>query len=195
MPRRGCSFRDFLSSPRGVAAIEFGYMFPVLLILLLVSIDMGRALAIAMKVRYAAYSVDAMANQYILSIDDTTMQAILGASATVLAPYAPGPVTVKLTQVKIVSGGTATVVWSDGYNTTGYTVGSSVTTLPSNLTSNTAPTTCATFPCYVLMGEVSYTYTPMFGNFITGPITLSDKLYATPRSVICIQRNNIPASC
>lgn len=191
MARRGRTVRQFLASTRGVAAIEFGYMFPVLLIMLLASIDMGRALAIAMKVRYAAYSVDAMANQYILPIDDTTMQTILGASAQVLAPYPAGPVTVKLSQLTLDAQGNNTVVWSDGLNVTGYTPGNSVPNLSPAPPSNA----CQTYPCYVLLGEVTYTYTPMFGNFITGPINLSDKLYITPRSVVCIQRNNVPATC
>lgn len=191
MPRRGHSLRGFLSSTRGVAAIEFAYMFPVLLIMLLVSIDMGRALAISMKVRYAAYAVDAMANQYILSINDSTMQSILGASAQVLAPYPAGPVTVKLTQLRLDAQGNNTVSWSDGLNVAGYTPGNSVANLSPAPPSNA----CQTYPCYMLLGEVTYSYTPMFGNFVTGPISLSDKLYITPRSVKCIQRNGVPATC
>jgi Flp pilus assembly protein TadG len=198
MPRRRETLRRFLTSTRGVAAIEFGYLFPVLLVMLLASIDAGRAIAISMKVRSASYAVDAMTNQYRLSIDDNTMQTILGAAATVLAPYPAavgGPATVKLSQIKIDSSGNATVSWSDGYNTTGYAQGSSVS-IPSQWTTTSVPNNaCGSYPCYVLLGEVSYTYTPMFGHFITGPINLSDKVYLTPRSVKCIQRNSIPATC
>jgi Flp pilus assembly protein TadG len=197
MLRRRRTLRRFLKSSRGMAAIEFGYLFPVLLVMLLVSIDAGRAIAISMKVRSASYAVDAMANQYTISIDDNTMQAILGAAATVLAPYPSGPTTVKLSQISIDSSGNPTVIWSDGYNTTGYTVGSPPPfSLPTQWTTTSAPNNaCSSYPCYVLLGEVAYTYTPMFGNFITGPINLSDKVYVTPRSVACIQRNSIPAKC
>jgi Flp pilus assembly protein TadG len=194
MAARGRMFRRFSASTRGVAAIEFGFLFPVLLLLLLAGIDGGRAIAISMKVRSGAYVVDAIANQY-SSIYDTDMSKILGATATVLAPYPSGPVAVTLTQIKILANGNATVSWSDTLNGTAYSAGSTIT-VPSNLTPNGNPKTCASFPCYVLLGEVTYTYTPMFGHFITGPINLSDKIYVTPRNVICIQRNgNVPASC
>jgi len=195
MPRLGRILRSFPASTRGVAAIEFGYLFPVLLLLLLASIDAGRAIAISMKVRSASFTVDAIANQY-TSIDDVNMQSILGATSTVLAPYPGGPVTVKLTHIKIDAGGNTTVAWSDGLNTTGYAQGASIV-VPSTLTTTSVPNnTCNSYPCYLLLGEVAYTYTPMFGHFITGPITLSDKVYATPRNVKCIKRNNaVPASC
>jgi Flp pilus assembly protein TadG len=194
MKRHGRMFRRFFASTRGVAAIEFGFLFPVLLLLLLAGIDGGRAVAVSMKVRSAAYALDAIANQY-TSIYDTDMSNILCATATILAPYPSGPVAITLSQIKIASGGAATVSWSDTLNGTAHTQGSSIT-IPSNLTPSGNPKTCATFPCYVLLGEVTYTYTPMFGNFIIGPINLSDKIYVTPRNVVCIQRNgNVPASC
>jgi Flp pilus assembly protein TadG len=193
MAARGRMFRRFFASTRGVAAIEFAFLFPVLLLLLLAGIDGGRAVAISMKVRSAAYVVDAIANQY-PSIDDNSMATILGASATVLAPYPSGPVTVTLSQIQIASGGAATVSWSDTLNGTARSQGSSIT-IPANLTPSSNPKTCASFPCYVLLGEVTYTYTPMFGHFITGPINLSDKIYVTPRNVVCVQRNGVPATC
>ena len=194
MLRRSCIYPRFFASTRGVAAIEFSFLFPVLLILLLAGIDGGRAVAISMKVRSAAYAVDAMANQY-SSIDDNNMTSILQATSKVLAPYPNGPVAVTLTQIKIAAGGAATVSWSDTLNGTAHSPGS--ITIPPQLALTGAPNNaCANYPCYVLLGEVTYTYTPMFGNFITGPINLADKVYVTPRNVICIKRNgNVPASC
>ena len=35
----------------------------------------------------------------------------------------------------------------------------------------------------------------VFGAFITGPITLSDSLYTTPRVSTCVQYNGTPSSC
>jgi Flp pilus assembly protein TadG len=195
MPRRGRMYRRFLASTGGLAAIEFGLVFPMLLLLLLAGIDAGRAVAVSMKVRTAAYALNAMANTYLLSIDDTNMTGILNAASKILSPYPLAPATVTLTQVKINSGGQATVSWSDTLNGTAHVQGASIT-IPAALTTTSAPNnTCKSYPCYVLLAEVTYTYTPMFGHFITGPINLSDKTYVTPRSVTCIQRNNIPVSC
>jgi hypothetical protein len=41
----------------------------------------------------------------------------------------------------------------------------------------------------VLLGEVSYRYTPAFGYAMTGSMTLQDSLYATPRSGSSITRS------
>jgi hypothetical protein len=40
---------------------------------------------------------------------------------------------------------------------------------------------------YLILAEVSYTYTPLFGYFgSSSGITFTDNLYVTPRSVSCI---------
>jgi hypothetical protein len=55
--------------------------------------------------------------------------------------------------------------------------GSSIT-IPSSIKVNSS---------YLIFGEVSYTYTPMFGFFGSGGIAFSDNLYVTPRSSLCVQ--------
>ena len=191
------SYRGFLASTRGIAAVEFSLVFPILLVLLLAAIDAGRAVAVSMKVRAAAYALDAMANQY-LYIYDSDMQQILGATAVVLSPFSSTP-SVILSQIQVSASGQATVIWSDQLNSTAYSAGHTLT-IPTSLTATSATNKVCqdnTYPsCYLLLAEVSYTYTPLFTQFITGPITLSDKVYVVPRSVTCIQRNgNIPATC
>jgi Flp pilus assembly protein TadG len=192
---QGRIYRRFLASTGGIAAVEFSLVFPMILMLLLAGIDGGRAVALSMKVRTATYSLDAMANQY-LYIYDTDIQQIFCATSSVLAPYPSGPASVKLTQIKVTAGGQATVSWSDTLNGTAYTQGASIS-VPSTVSTSAPPNNiCRTYPCYVLLAEVNYTYTPWFAHFITGPINLSDQVYIVPRTVTCIQRNgNIPASC
>ena len=67
MMRRLGIFRRFVASTRGVAAIEFAIIMPVLLIMLLATFDAGRAIAIYMKVRAATYTLAAITNQYSMS--------------------------------------------------------------------------------------------------------------------------------
>jgi len=202
MPGRLGIYRRFLASTRGLAAIEFGLVFPMLLVMLLASIDAGRAVAIYMKVRAAAYALDAMANQY-TNIQDIDVQNIEGAAAIVLAPFASAPLALRISQVEVTTGGPV-VAWSEARNITAYSKGNSIT-IPANLASTSAPNNaCPVTPasanlytagnvnnkgCYLMLAEVEYTYTPMFGAFITGPITISDKLYVTPRNSVCVKRN------
>ncbi len=187
--------RRFATSTRGVAAIEFAFIVPVLMLLFLASFDAANAIAVYMKVRSAAFTLGSITNQYTTStngIQSTDMTAITGSTAAVLAPYSSTPVVVKISQIKATSAGNATVSWSYSLNGTAYAQGASWTTLPTQFASTNA---CNSYPCYLIFAEVSYKYTPSFGYFVTGPITLSDNLYVTPRSSVCIQYNNVPGTC
>jgi Flp pilus assembly protein TadG len=175
MPASTNIFRRFIASTRGVAAIEFAMILPVLMTLFLASFDGGRAIAVYMKVRAATYALDAITNQY-TTIQSTDMTAILGATAVVLAPYSSSPVTVTISQLALNNKGKAKVSWSATLNGTARKVGSSVT----------VPAALATPSSYLILGEVSYKYTPLFGYFSSTPITLSDSLYVTPRSSACV---------
>ncbi len=191
--------RRFGASTQGLAAIEFAMIVPVLLILFLASFDAGRAIAAYMKVRAATFTLASITNQYTTStngIATADMTAIAGSSAAVLAPFSNTGVIEKITQIKATTLTVATVSWSYALNGTAYTQGAAWT-LPSNFTGTTGGkgSACNSYPCYYLYAEVSYTYTPVFGKFLTGPITLGDTTYVTPRSSACIQYNSVPATC
>jgi Flp pilus assembly protein TadG len=187
MPGPVSAYHRFIASTRGVAAIEFAMILPVLLILLLATFDGGRAIAVYMKVHSATYTLAAITNQYSTNspIQSADMTAITGATSAVLAPYSSSSIVVVISQVYIKASGqtTATVDWSATLNGTALAVGSSVT-LPATIASST--NTCGTYPCYLIVSQVSYTYTPVFGYFGTGGITFSDSEYVTPRSSTCI---------
>ena len=56
--------RRFASSTRGIAAVEFAMIVPVLLLLFLASFDAGSAIAVYMKVRSATLTLATITNQY-----------------------------------------------------------------------------------------------------------------------------------
>jgi|SRR5580704_16475915 Flp pilus assembly protein TadG len=176
--RKAKLHRRFLRSTRGVAAVEFAIMLPILVTLFLASVDAARAIAIYTKVRAASYVLDAITNQY-TTIQSADMSAILGATSVVLAPYSSSPVTVVLSQIKVSSATSAAVNWSATLNGTALTQKNPIT-VPTNFAS------CSSYPCYLIYGQVSYTYTPLFLYFTKSAITLSDSLYATPRVSECI---------
>ena len=171
-----------------IVAIEFAAIVPVLLIMLLATFDGGCAIAVYMKVRSATYVLGSVTNQYstAVPIQSSNMTGIFAATSAVLAPYSSAPVVAVISELKIAAAKatTATVRWSATLNGTALAAGSSVN-LPTGIASST--TTCGTYPCYLILAQVSYTYTPLFGYFGSGSgITLSDTMYATPRSSQCV---------
>lgn len=188
--------RRFAASTRGVAAVEFAIIMPVLLLLLLASFDAARAIAVYMKMRAATFTLAAITNQYNNTndpIQSADMQAILGATSVVMSPYPSAPIKVVVSQLSISSKGKVTVSWSDTLNGVKRTKGSTVS-IPSSFTPPN--NSCGSYPCYLILSEVSYTFTPSFGSFVTGPITFSDNLYVTPRSSSCILYTpQTPTSC
>ena len=176
-------YRRFVASTRGVAAIEFAMIMPVLLLAFLGTFDAGRAIAVYMKVHSATYTLAAITNQY-QQVQTSDLQTVTGAASVVLSPFPSAPAVVTVSQVQIDSKNNATVSWSYSLNGTARAQGSSVTVPPKILTAVGSPPT-GTFS-YLIFSEVSYTYTPMFGYFITGSLTLSDNLFVTPRSNQCV---------
>jgi Flp pilus assembly protein TadG len=183
MPRLASVFCRFVASRRAVAAIEFAMVVPILLLMLLASFDAGNGIAVYMKVRSATFTLAAITNQY-PTIQSTDMTAITGATSAVLSPYSSTPAIVIITQIKATSATQALVSWS--YSpTAGYalTQGSPFSNLPASFAQNTCG---GIYPCYMILAQVQYSFSPSFGYFMTGPITLSDSLYATPRTSACV---------
>jgi Flp pilus assembly protein TadG len=168
----------FLGSTRGIAAVEFALVLPVLVLMFLASVDAGRAIAIYMKVRAATYTLDALTNQY-QTIQSTDVSSIVGATSLVLAPYSTAPAAITVSQISVNSASSATVSWSYSQNGTALVQGNSVT-VPSGFS------TCTSYPCYLIYGQVSYSYTPLFGYFTPSAINMSDSLYVTPRNSTCV---------
>jgi Flp pilus assembly protein TadG len=181
-PRTPRILRRFADSTRGVAAIEFAAILPVLAIIFLASFDGARALATYMKVRAATYALGSITNQY-ATIASTDMSSILGAVTVVMSPYNTGNTSVTVSQIKINGSGTASVEWSANQG------GSVLTTAP------TLPSAMVVDSSYLIYAQVSNTFTPMFGFFGSGGITFTDYLYVTPRSVTCIIYTPVSGTC
>jgi Flp pilus assembly protein TadG len=180
-------YRRFIASTRGVAAIEFAAILPVLVVMLLATFDGGNAIAVYMKMRYATYVLASVTNQYstAMPIQAANMTGIMSATTAVLAPYSSTPLAAVISELKITAAKatTATVRWSATQNGTALAAGATVN-LPTGISAST--NTCGTYPCYLILAQVSYTFTPLFGYFAKGGITLSDTVYATPRSSQCV---------
>jgi Flp pilus assembly protein TadG len=171
--------RGFARNADGVAAVEFAIIFPFMLALYLGSIEVGNGIAVQFKVALATRTVADVASQY-PSINNSTMTSILGAAATIVAPYSASNMVVTISEITTNSGGQGTITWSDSLNGTAHTVGQSVA-LPAALQiANTS----------MIWGEVTYPYQPSFGYVLSGTINIYQSSFFYPRLSTSVTRVN-----
>jgi Flp pilus assembly protein TadG len=169
---------QFAAECRGVAAVEFAILLPMMLTLFLGSVEVSTGVAIQRKVSLSAHAVADLASQY-TSISNAVMTGnILTAPPDIIWPYPSAKLQSVVSELAVDGQGNATVVWSDTLNGTARTVGSTVT-LPAGLA---VPNT------YLIMGEASYSYNPTYGYVLTGTMTLTDQIFVRPRQSNSVAR-------
>jgi Flp pilus assembly protein TadG len=173
------TIRRFARENRGVSAVEFAILLPVMLTLYLGGTEVTQGITIKRKTTMVARAIGDLVAQD-TSITNGEMTSILSAAGAVVAPYPSGNLKVIVSSVSIDAQKVATVVWSDAWGgATARTPGETVA-LPQGLDDFTNTT--------LIWSEASYTYTPI-GYFITGTMTLTDKLYLRPRLVAKVCRD------
>lgn len=166
----GSQLRRFARDRDAVSAVEFAIVLPFMLLLYVGGVEVGDGLAIQFKVTETARTVTDLTTQYV-SIDSATMSNILGASSAVVAPYPTSSMVVTVSEVTTNSRGQGTITWSCSLNGTPRPLNQSFT-LPSALqTANIS----------LILGEVTYPYTPQLGYVITGTVNMYQSTYFYPR--------------
>jgi Flp pilus assembly protein TadG len=169
----------FAEERRGLAAVEFAMLLPLMMTLYLGSVEISTAVAIQRKVDLTAHALADLSSQY-TAIKNADMTNILNAASDIIVPYNAAQLQSVVSELSIDGNGQATVVWSDTLNGTARTVGT-VVNIPSNL---------AVANTYLILGETQYSYNPSYGFVITGGATLSDQIYMRPRQSSSITRND-----
>ena len=160
--------RRFLRDKRGVSAVEFAMLLPLMITLYLGGVEVSSAIAVDRKVTQVARTLgDLVAQSTALNAADMTN--ILNAASSVVQPYSSSLIKVTVSRVDVDPNGVAKVIWSKTQN--GALKSGTVTLPPALNTANTS----------LIWAESQYTYTPTIGYVITGPITLKDQIYMRPR--------------
>ena len=155
---------------RGVSAVEFAMLLPLMLSLYLGAVELSQGIGADRKVTLTARTISDLVSR-VSSMSSADMTNSLNAATAVMAPYSSTNLAVTVSSVKIDANSKATIDWSATMNGTAHAKGSGVT-LPSALV---VPNT------YLIWSEVRYTYRPTIGYVVTGTLTLHDQLYMRPR--------------
>lgn len=162
----------FARNARGVAAVEFALILPVMLMMLGLCVIAGEALAIGQQVTATARTiVDIVSKNNQLST--AQMTAILNAAAYTMAPYDNTHLSMVVAEIQTNGSGAATVTWSSAaFNGTALTKGAPFT-LPASMSVANAT---------YIYGQASYAFTPLGVGFaLSQPLPLSDVAYFSPR--------------
>jgi Flp pilus assembly protein TadG len=163
--------RRFARDQRGVSAVEFAILLPLMLTMYLGGVEVSQAVSADRKTTLVAHTIgDLVAQASNVTTADVTN--VLNAGAAVAYPFSSSNLTETVTAVCINAAGTqATVLWSRTLNGTART-GTVTSSIPSSLM--VASTS-------LIWGEATYAYRPTIGWTITGTLTLRDKFFLRPR--------------
>ncbi len=182
--RLGGNLSALAADGRGVSAVEFAIIVPVLLLLFLGMTDLVPAIMAQSQIDHANESTGDMAGEYTL-MQASDMANVFSVAPDVIEPMSSVNLYVRITNIYTDGAGTAKVYWSCGQGPlTPYAANSVVANTPTNSPMSwflNTSTPAAANTSYI-MSETRYTYTPVTGYVVTGPITMTDTSYLLPRS-------------
>jgi Flp pilus assembly protein TadG len=184
--RTGQFARRLVNDRRGVAAIEFAMIVPIMLVLFFGTVEFSSGVAADRKVSLVARTLSDLTSRSI-SVSDSDLTNFFAASNAVMTPYVPpiyNATNGTITELWIdPATGNARVQWSKGSVPRGQR---SLVTIPADLivkdsAGNIVPNQ------YLIFSEVSYLYKPAVGYVMAkAGITLSDVAYTRPRQTVCV---------
>jgi Flp pilus assembly protein TadG len=156
----------------GLAAIEFAIVAPVMLLAYLGGLELSEGISLKRMVALTAITVTNLVAQYTSISASKDMPDILKASTQVLAPHPANAATVVVTCISIDNTGKATIAWSQALNGSARTAGATIAVPAALDVKNTT----------LILGEVSYIYTPIIDFLKHGTFTLTSSIYMYPRA-------------
>ncbi len=182
--------RRFKSDNKGVAALEFAIIAPILVLLFLGTLEISLAVAVDRKVARISSTVADLITRQSGQFDKAFLDTIYEVSDRIMYPYSD-QVEIVIVGVDIDASGTATVAWSDEYG------GASG---PATGSAYTVPSSIRTPDSFLIAASVKTDHAPAFKfvNYKNGGLTfdgasieLSEEMFLRPRQ----SNNQICSDC
>jgi Flp pilus assembly protein TadG len=172
------SWRRLAGDVKGVAALEFALVVPIVIIVYAAGFEIAQASTVFRKLTDTTVQLANVTSQY-TSVTKSDASNIMSASAQIMAPYPTTPLKIVLTEVQTDTNNKATVVWSQPYGTGAVAlVAGAAVTMPANFSSAKS---------YYILVQTTYGYDPTIGKMFVNSIPMTDQIYMVPR-----QSANIP---
>jgi Flp pilus assembly protein TadG len=186
----------FRRDQKGVAAIEFALIVPVLIGFYLMLNETANGMRASRKVTMVSRVMADLATRP--SDLTTAMQNDIFASASpIMNPFTVSQMGMRLTSIRFDAAGRGTVDWSlsRGPGLGAYARCTSTDSV-AGVAGITIPTALRTPNTSLVLAEATLPYKPVVGELITGDINLRDRLYMRPRISDFVTLNGtVNASC
>ncbi|MFZ5668432.1 MAG: TadE/TadG family type IV pilus assembly protein [Pseudomonadota bacterium] len=163
--------RRFGRDRRGVSAVEFALIAPVMIAFYFGLAEITQALLAERKTGHAASAVGDLVAQS-SSVSSADLTDIFAIAETIMDPYPTTTLKMRVSSVTADAGGVPKVDWSSASGMTALTVGATVSGVPSGVMSAGES---------VVMSEVSYSYDSPVDFMVPEAVTFSRKFYLRPR--------------
>jgi Flp pilus assembly protein TadG len=163
--------RRFGASRRGVAAIEFAFVLPLMLSIYFGVVELGQGVMIDRKITELTRSMADLGARS-TTISNTEMTDIFDAASTVLMPFTAVTPNLTVSSIVIDNNRVGRVCWSSQRNSTALARGATVTVPDELRIANTS----------LIRATATYDFTPVIGYVLTGTIRIGgDPIYMRPR--------------
>jgi Flp pilus assembly protein TadG len=170
--RRGLGADD-----RGVAAIEFALVVPILILLYALGFEIAEAATVYRKLTDTTVELANVTAQY-TTMAQTDVENVMNATSQIMSPYTTSSLSGTLNEVSTNSAGVATITWSTSFQNG---VACQGTPLAAG-TVVTPPTGFDTPNSSYIMVSTTYGYTPTVGSAFMGNINMSNEIFMLPRA-------------
>jgi Flp pilus assembly protein TadG len=188
---RNCLAARFLADQQGVAAVEFVFIFPLMLVLLFGTIQFTTAFAVDRKVTVVARTMSDLISQA-TEVSDCDLSNAITASKAIMSPYSSASMKATISQVFIdPKTHKATVDWSGGDN--------AGDKLHDKGDVVTVPKDIAVDGKYLIMSEVKFSYQPAVGfdmaqGFNSIAFPMNQTTFTRPRQSDSVLKNSTSCS-
>lgn len=169
--------RGLRYNEQGISAVEFALIAPLLIILYLGAIEVSLLMEVDRRVTQTSASLGDLTAR-LSTVTDSDMAEMFAAAKVLMEPYDASTAQMRITSIVDNGDGIPKVAWSDAYNMSAYTKGTTLT-MPTGIMPDSGS---------IIMAEVSYEYVSNFGYVVSTSKNISDKFYLRPRRVSEIAR-------
>lgn len=166
--------RRFRRDRRGVSALEFALVSPMLILAYFGLAELSGALMAQRRVAHAASAIGDLVAQD-SSITNSEMTDILSVAQTILIPYPTTTLKLRVSSITANSSAIPKVIWSSAQGMSALGVGDTVTGLPSGVVTAAGDN--------VIMAEATYNYASPAAAVLPNGLVFSEKFYLRARKV------------